>query len=229
MARQLPLLLTWPDSATFDNFYQEGNTHVLACLQEMVQKKAQKHIYLQGLNGVGLSHLLYATCHAVQQQEGTAAYFSLKNGLLLPEMLEGIEDVSLLCWDDLECVAGNQVWEEALFHCYNRAQAAGALLLMASHVASSQIAWELADLKSRLAASTIFTVQPLSDAQKICALQYRAKRRGLELSDEVGNYLLKRCPRNMHALFEMLDELDHFSLAAQRRLTVPFVKEVLGI
>jgi len=227
MTLQLPLALTWPDSATFDNFYPEGNAQVLACLEEMTQSKSQKCVYLQGSNGVGLSHLLYAACHAMQQQGGTAAYLSFKNPQLAPQMLEGMENLSLLCWDDIECVAGKREWEEALFHCYNRAQTTGTLLLMAAHAPPAQIAWGLADLKSRLTASTVLTVQALSDAQKISALQYRAKRRGLGLPDEVGNYLLKHYPRDMHALFEALERLDQGSLAAQRRLTVPFIKQVL--
>ncbi|MDH5572845.1 MAG: DnaA regulatory inactivator Hda, partial [Gammaproteobacteria bacterium] len=39
-----------------------------------------------------------------------------------------------------------------------------------------------------------------------------------------AKYLLKHCPRDMKSLFEMLDRLDHASLAAQRKLTIPFVR-----
>lgn len=229
MVLQLPLALVWPDSATFDNFYSEDNAEVLSCVQKMLQDNGARVVYVHGDNGVGLSHLLYAACHAAQQAGINAAYLSFKNANLLPEILEGMENMSLLCWDDLEYVIGKREWEEALFHCYNRAQTTGTRLLIAAHASPAQLQCVLPDLKSRLSASTIFAIHPLSDHQKIRALQYRAKLRGLELSDDVGGYLLKHYPRDMHVLFEMLDKLDHFSLAAQRRLTIPFVKEVLGV
>ena len=59
------------------------------------------------------------------------------------------------------------------------------------------------------------------------ALQRRAAARGLELADDAAAYLVHRLPRDMHSLFGVLDELDHASLVAQRRLTIPFLREAL--
>lgn len=229
MALQLPLSLTWPDQTTFENFYSENNAPVLAYLREMVQGKGEKNIYLHGSGGVGLSHLLYAACRVTQERSLAAAYLPLSRANLSPQVLEGMENLSLLCCDDLEFIAGNKEWEEALFHCYNRAQTSGTCLLMAGHIPPTQIAWGLPDLGSRLAAGVVFAVQPLSDSQKIQALQYRAQKRGFDLPDETGNYLLSHCSRDMHALFTILEKLDHLSMAMQRRLTIPFVKQVLGL
>lgn len=229
MTLQLPLSLTWPDQTTFENFHSENNAPILAYLQEMVQGNGEKYIYLHGPNGAGLSHLLYAACHAMQERGQAAAYLPLRRADLLPQVLEGMENLSLLCCDDLEFVAGNKEWEEALFHCYNRAQASGTCLLMAGHTPPTQIVWNLPDLGSRLAAGIVFALQPLSDSQKIQALQHRAQKRGFDLPDETGNYLLNHCSRDMHALFATLEKLDRFSLAMQRRVTIPFVKQVLGL
>jgi len=55
----------------------------------------------------------------------------------------------------------------------------------------------------------------------------RSRWRGLELPDEVGQFLLRRTSRSSAALFSLLDRLDQAALTAQRRLTVPFVKSVL--
>ena len=59
------------------------------------------------------------------------------------------------------------------------------------------------------------------------ALRQRARLRGLELGDEVMAYLSKHLARDTHSLFRFLDRLDQASLAAKRRLTVPFVRELL--
>jgi DnaA family protein len=204
MISQLPLALAWPDVATFDNFYAAGNLQVLTCLRDMVQGRGEKQICLQGFDRVGLSHLLYAACHQMQQLSGRAAYLSFKHSGLSSQLLEGMAHFSLVCWDDIEMVAGNREWEEALFHCYNQIQATGTALLLATHLPLGQIGWGLPDLKSRFMASTLFTVQSLTDPQKIQALQSRAKRRGLELSEEVGRYLLNHYPRYTQDLFIFL-------------------------
>ncbi|MGH8133078.1 MAG: HdaA/DnaA family protein [Steroidobacteraceae bacterium] len=54
-----------------------------------------------------------------------------------------------------------------------------------------------------------------------------ARLRGLELPDETWQWLRRRYPRDMRALYELLDTLDEAALSAQRRLTIPFIREVL--
>jgi DnaA family protein len=86
----------------------------------------------------------------------------------------------------------------------------------------------LPDLTSRLGWGPVFQLATLSDRDKRAALQMRARRRGLELGNEVAEYLLRRYPRDMDSLFSLLNQLDRASLVAQRRLTIPFVRELLG-
>ena len=74
----------------------------------------------------------------------------------------------------------------------------------------------------------VFQLHALSDEDKLRALQLRASRRGLQMSDEVGRFILTRGERSMSALFELLERLDQASLQAQRKLTIPFLKETLG-
>ena len=65
--------------------------------------------------------------------------------------------------------------------------------------------------------------------RKLLALQLRGKLRGFELPEDVGRFLLKRLDREMRTLFMTLDQLDRASITAQRKLTIPFVKEILGL
>jgi DnaA family protein len=60
------------------------------------------------------------------------------------------------------------------------------------------------------------------------ALRLRAGQRGLDLPDETASFLLNRTRRDMASLYRLLDELDKEALIARRRLTIPFVREVLG-
>ena len=130
---------------------------------------------------------------------------------------------------EIEAIAGHAQWEEAIFHLYNRVRDAGGRIIVAGHDLPKAINLQLPDLVSRLSWGVLYQLISLEDDEKLIALNMRAKRRGMTLPDDVGKYLLTHCPRHMSTLFAALDALDKASLAAQRRLTIPFVKEVLQI
>jgi DnaA family protein len=73
----------------------------------------------------------------------------------------------------------------------------------------------------------VLRILPLSDADKVAALEIKARSLGLELTAPVSRYLISRQQRELPALIRLLEQLDRASLAAQRRLTVPFVKSRL--
>ena len=64
--------------------------------------------------------------------------------------------------------------------------------------------------------------------EKLHALMAGARRRGLELPVATGRYILRHTARDMGSLLTLLDRLDLASLAAQRRLTIPFVRVLIG-
>ena len=143
-------------------------------------------------------------------------------------MLDNLEQFELVCLDDLDAVAGRADWEEALFHLFNRLRDSGRRLLLAASASPRELPVQLADLQSRLTLALVFQLQSLSDEDKLRALQLRASRRGLHLGDDVGRFILTRGERSMSSLFELLERLDQASLQAQRKLTIPFLKETLG-
>lgn len=230
LSPQLTLGLSLKDEATFDNFYLGKNTEMIAELKKTASGQGERIIYLCGTRGQGLSHLLQACCHYAHQQHLSSVYLPLANlSSLTPEVLMGFESLSLVCLDDIQMVAGDAAWEEAVFHLYNRIYDAGGCLIIAAHDLPKGIQLKLPDLVSRLSWGIVYQLHPLSDDEKLSVLIMRAKRRGISLSDEVGKYILTHCPRHMGTLFAALEALDKASLAAQRRLTIPFVKEVLEI
>ncbi len=219
--QQLPLRIGLRDSATFANFFPGSN----AAAEYTLQQQDESFIYLWGGNGSGKSHLLQAACHAVSEHGGSAAYLPMRElSAMPPQLLEGMEQMALVCIDDLESVAGNTAWEQALFHLYNRVRDGGRRLVVAGQASPSALGLSLPDLISRLSWGPVYQLQALEDTEKADALRLRASQRGMEMPVEVANYLLNHAPRDMHALFALLDELDEVSLAAQRKLTIPFVR-----
>lgn len=222
---QLPLGIGLKDAATFDNFFSAGNELVL----EALQQGNDRMLYLWGPTGCGKSHLLQALCHETAANGQSPVYLPLEElRMLSPELLEGLEQQALIAVDDIQAIAGIWQWEEALFHLYNRVRDGGQRLVVSATVAPAGLGLTLPDLVSRLGWGPVFQLTLLSDTDKRAALQMRARRRGLEMGDEVADYLMRRCPRDMDSLFNLLNQLDQASLAAQRRLTIPFVRELLG-
>ena len=225
---QLPLSIALKDEGTLESFYPGDNEQALAHITHLAQGKGERFLYLWGREGVGRTHLLQGACKKAAQQNLAAMYLSLANPLQQEvTMLEGLEKVALVCLDDIESIAGIKNWEEAVFYFYNRLRALNHRLLVAAACPPHALPFQLADLKSRLAWGITYQIHPLQDEQLLAALQLRAQQRGLELSSEVGAFLIRRCVRSMPDLYALLDKLDKASLAAQRRLTIPFIKSVL--
>ena len=86
----------------------------------------------------------------------------------------------------------------------------------------------LQDLVSRLSHGLTIQLGIYRDDDRLKILMARAEQRGLVLGDDVAVFILRRAPRKLAELLAILDRLDENSLRAQRRLTIPFVKSVLG-
>lgn len=221
---QLPLAVGLRDSTTYANFLPGANA---ACCHAMQQAEHQ-FIYLWGPHGSGKSHLLQAACHAEDQRGGRASYLPLGELLSYPiELLDGMEAMDVLCIDDLDLLVGNLPWQQALFHLYNRLRDSGKRLFVAGNSAPSVMGLELPDLVSRLGWGLVYQLHELNDEGKAEALRLRARQRGMSMPVEVANYLLVHGPRDMHRLFALLDQMDERSLVEQRRLTIPFVRQIL--
>lgn len=222
---QLALSMRLRDEATFANFFAGSN---MLAVQNM-QSTLHPVIFLWGKKGVGCSHLLQAACLEANKQGDLVFYCALdevKNHGA--ELLNGLEKMQLVCLDNVQVIAGDKRWEEALFHLFNKLRDNGARLLMAANCAPREMPINLADLQSRLTSAVVFNLQELTDNEKEKVLQMRARLRGLELTDEVSQFIVKRSARDMESLLDLLDVLDQQSLLAKRKITIAFVKEVLG-
>ena len=222
MVLQLPLGLALQPLVNYENFVVGDNAATLSVWSDM----SEPQVWVWGRRGVGKTHLLHAACHALAAQGEPVAYLPLAEAdELSPAVLDGLEQMALVCIDDVEIACGREAWERALFNFYNLARANNVVLRFTSSCPPTAAQIVLPDLRSRFLAGPVFQLRPLSDDDKLKALTKRAKLRGLEFSEEVGRYLLQHYQRDMGALFELLDRLDQFSLAAQRRITVPLVRQ----
>ena len=167
-------------------------------------------------------------CTRTAGQGGRSAYLPLgEHASLEPGMLQGLEQLQLVCMDDVDAISGNESWERAVFILFNSLMEAGNTLIFSASVSPRGLPLALPDLKSRLQWGLIFHLRPLPETERLEALRQRARLRGLDLSDEVTAYLSRRLARDTHSLFRFLDRLDQASLVAKKKLTVPFVRKLL--
>jgi len=230
MRGQLALNLRLRDASSLENFQVGENREAFERLRALLEQPIRSRpvsswLYLWGEPGCGKTHLLEAACRAAQESGVSPVYLPLAmHAELDTAMLEDAEQGMLVCIDDMHVIAGDIVWERALFGLYERLRAQGGALVIAARNSPASLPIGLADLASRLSAGLVYQLRPPGDDDKIVALRLRASRRGFELTEDVARYLLARYPRDTHSLFALLDRLDDASLAAQRRLTIPFLR-----
>lgn len=212
---------------TFANFYTEQNQAIVNYLQKELLTQ-QGSTYLWGSPGCGLSHLLQAVCEEAISLKKTAMYLPLKEvKQYTPEILTNVEQMDVLCLDDIDAVLGQRLWEEALFDAYNRVREHNKVWLCSAKTSVRGLHCVLADLQSRLSWGQVFHVEALTETEKIATLQLRAKERGMIVRDEVIHFLFNHYQRDLAALLLLLQKIDDASLAQKKRVTVPFVKGVL--
>jgi DnaA family protein len=227
--QQLPLSVRLPDRAVFASFLPARNGQAVEHLRQVADAQLAGTTWLCGSQGAGKTHLLQAVCaHANTRM--SAAYVPLRElGKLGVGVLDGLRQVECLCLDDLDEVAGQLEWERELFGLWRETEESGGRLVTAAQSPPALLQWALPDIGSRFSASAVFQLRVLDEVEQQAALQLRARLRGFELPEETSRWLQRRYPRDMRRLYELLDTLDEAALVAQRRLTVPFIREVLGL
>jgi DnaA family protein len=221
--QQLPLRVRLGEAARFDGFIPGTNAEAVNLL---TGASLPRVLWLWGRAGTGKTHLLQAACAATSAAGGAATYLDLEAGGA-PAMLDGCEALDLVCLDALDRVSDDADWNAAIFRLYTLMQDAPGRLYVASTAPPASLRFRLPDLRSRLLAAPVYQLHELDEDGQVAALELRASRRGLELSREAAAWLVHRMPRDMHSLCGVLDRLDEAALAAQRRLTVPFLRQVL--
>lgn len=226
MSAQIPLALRFAPDQELSAFH--GRPELRGLVAAVASGELDDWLYLAGPAGSGKTHLLLAACAQARASGGDASYLPLAAiAGRLGDALAGQARAALLCLDGLEAIAGRAEDEMALFHFHNAARVAGTRLLYAASAMPTALPLRLPDLRSRLEQCTRVALEPLDEEGRREVLRQRAARRGLELDEAVLDYLFRRVGRDLASLTQLLDRLDQASLAAQRRITIPFLRACL--
>ncbi|NVJ66096.1 MAG: DnaA regulatory inactivator Hda [Gammaproteobacteria bacterium] len=228
---QLPLDFELKVDATFDNFI-EGDNALLVRELNKISLGEPEFLYFYGAAGTGKSHLLQALAHTTADQDAfNLAYLPLNSEMVVPQMLAGFDSFDCVCLDDFQTILEKPdaaAWQESLFHLYNKLKEQNKSLVIAANEAPTGLPLQLQDLKSRLSAMFIHEIKSLSEQDKLLFIKRKSNEKGLALSDDLANFILARSKRDLESINASLEKLDAASLQAKRKITKPFIKEVLN-
>lgn len=226
---QIPLQFEFQSNLTFASFFAGHNAEIVNQLQGLAADGDEQQVFIWGEHGSGKTHLLQACCQQARQL-GKDPFFLQFDGdhLPSPSLLEGLEEMELVCFDDMQHIAGHAEWEAALFAFYNSHRQNNHKLLLSADCPPKYLAIELPDLKTRMSWGLTLKIQPLRDDQIIDALTFKAHVLGFDIPSHVGRFLLNHYVHDLPALWLLLEKIDRATLAAQRKLTIPFLKQILA-
>jgi DnaA-homolog protein len=176
--------------------------------------------YLWGESASGKSYLLKAVREALREQGGEVGWLDPSiheppefNPHWVAVMLDNVHQYSA-------------VQQHAAFNYFVNAQTEQRWILAAGTLPPADLPLR-DDLRTRLGWGHVFALQVLTEAERRAVLRQEADARGIFLGDDVMDFILARFSRDLNSLMQLLQQLDGYSLATKRAITIPLVKSML--
>jgi len=231
---QLPLAMRWPPQQRFERYVPGENGATVELLRQAAGSSVANWVFVSGAAASGKTHLLIAACAAASDVGRGAQYISLRgirgDGAATDSSnaIRALGGSALLAIDDVDAIAGDRDAEHAMFDLYNRCKVEKSTLVFAEGLPPAQIGLGLPDLVSRLSSCAQGVLKPLTDGERRDVVRARADARGIALDDSALDWLFTHTQRDLGSLTQLLERIDRASLAAKRRVTVPFLRELVG-
>ena len=224
--KQIALDIGLASLPSFSNSFAGSNEEALRHLRlwSSHQLRSPVPTYLWGETGSGKSHLLKAVCESLREQGAVVGWMDAS----MREPPEFNEAWAAVIMDD--CHLYSAVQQQAAFKWFVNAlhgpDGRPRCVLAAGAVPPADLALR-EDLRTRLGWGHVFALKALTDAERRAVLRQEADARGIFLSDETMDFILTRFSRDLGSLMQLLDQLDGYSLQAQRSVTIPLIKSML--
>jgi DnaA-homolog protein len=230
MAEQIPIKFEFWANQTFSDFFPANNGEIINHLKKTTNGRGEPFIFIWGDTGQGKTHLLLACCQEAYNLGVSSFFFDLADptGNSTPEILSGLENFELVCFDNIQAIIGKPDWEIAFFSFFNQHRDQQHRLILTAQNAPNSLAFSLPDLSTRINWGLSLKINTLSDEEKLELIAHKAQQMGTEIAPSAARFLLNHYDRSLTTIWTALDKLDTASLAAKRKLTLPFLKEILG-
>ena len=200
---------------TFDNFVVGPSNRFAhsACIAVTnVPGQVYNPLFLYGPPGVGKTHLLYAMANGIRKGKPDANIVYIKGDQFTSELIEAIKagknvefrskyrEADLFLIDDVQFIAGKEATQEEFFHTFNKLYEDHKQIVMTSDRKPSDMVTLEDRLKSRFEWGLIADIQPPDYETRMAILKNKAVQLGLNLSDDVCNYIAINVTNNVRQI-----------------------------
>ncbi len=224
--KQLALDVALAPEPTLAAFVPAGNAAAVQHVRLWSEGRTRSPVpvYLWGPAGAGKTHLLRGAAHALRTQGLAVGWLDAASapGQAFDPGWDAVLLDQAQDWSAEQQHTAFNWFVNALAPADGRARA----VLAAGRLPPADLALR-EDLRTRLGWGHVFELHPLSDEQARAALRQAAGARGLQLGDEVMDYVLARFSRDLGSLMQLLEQLDRYALQTQRAITIPLIRSML--
>ena len=225
--RQLALQIQINERASLDNFFiSKNNNKAIQILKNILERSNNgAQIFIDDLGSNGKSYLLQAICNDFSNSNNSTIYIPMQKAINLePSILEGINDLNLICLDDIDLISNQRDWELALFNLINECYEKDCFLLLSGSIDKLEV---IPDLISRIKKMEILRLKAIDDDELLRATQAISKNLNIEISDKNMNYLINNSRRDVKTIFATLSQLEKESLERKKSIGLNLIKEVI--
>ena len=228
-ASQIALPLSFDRQFSFENFFSQQGQLIIASLKTMINGNGESIIGLWGASDSGKTHLLNACAYYARQQGISFQFYdAIELAQYDADNFDDLETCRVLAVDNLDALCGNQIWEEKFYQIINSCKNGHLNLIFTLSENPSYLECRLADFQSRLSWGLLLHLHLTGETDIGKVIKLRAGLLGIDLSKEVIAYLLVHYSRQLSVQIEILRILDRASLSAQKKITIPLIKQTLA-
>ncbi|SMN14219.1 Chromosomal replication initiator protein DnaA [uncultured Candidatus Thioglobus sp.] len=215
----LPVLLN--AKMQLNNFIGNKNSQILTFINTLFDHNNSSVVMVLGEQSSGKTHLLQGCAVAAMGKQLSALYIDIKQEL--PEgFIAGLSGADWACIDNIDYL--NNTQQQELFDLYNQIKYTQTKLILSAEHLSATL---LKDLKTRLSQGVNFTLENLTDTQKITILQSKMTQKNIRIDKKIYAYLFKHYSRDLSELLDAINQLDTASLQTKGSITIPLIKKTL--
>ena len=200
---------------TFDNFVVGPSNrfaHGAAVAVSNNPGQTYNPLFLYGPPGVGKTHLLYAIANGIRKGKPDANIVYIKGDQFTNELVSAIRDgkniefrskyreADLFLIDDIQFIAGKETTQEEFFHTFNKLYEEHKQIVMTSDRKPSDMLTLEDRLRTRFEWGLLADIQPPDYETRMAIIKTKAMSLGLELNDEVCNYIAVNVTNNVRQI-----------------------------
>jgi chromosomal replication initiator protein len=241
-SEKAPADLGFNSKNTFDTFVVGNNNnfaHAAALAVAQAPGKSYNPLFLYGGVGLGKTHLLHAIGHHVLASRKGARVAYVSSEKFTNEYIDAIQNNQLvkfrkryrqsevLLIDDIQFLAGKERIQEEFFHTFNALHESHKQIVLTCDRPASEIQGLEQRLVSRFEWGLVTDLQPPDIETRLAILKKKARSMGVELPEDVINFLAHRIRANIRRLEGALIRVASYASLTGRKLSIEVVEGLL--